>query len=462
LTLYVSNHAHNLLFAAKLSQGIKQDDADDWAEAAATMGDIYEMSWITIAATGSDSSQKGIYSAVSDRYKARTLQGHDFQVREALPDFTERIRENDNWPLLRRAWVYQERQLSPRTVHFGQQQIFWACNSSFQSQDGWYPSRLNPGKKKSLLDWKCIVSEYSALQLSYESDRLPAIAAIVLRVMQVRPRDTYIAGMWKETLMPDLSWYVSELQDRPRYKHRLPTWSWASASGKVDHFILNTPFVQVVQLLDVKFTYIGAPHLGQVEDASITLQGPSCPLPDSAYPILHGDVMAPASEGILVSSTSDIGYTLWMDFAWQATKPATGSDDNLTVLFLCEQVRESVCVGQVYGGMILKAVGANAFERVGFITIGPDTSGYSEESHEQDSDEGNSDEGTGDEDDEETHNETMAHKGAVFFSATKPLVGAERIEIDDIGIEDESDGSDSDDAVFAFVHALPVRTFTIV
>jgi len=104
-------------------KGIKQDDVDDWAEAAATMGDIYERSWITIAATGSGSSKQGIFSAISDRYKARALQDHSFHVRECLPEFAwgaDSIHEHDRWPLLRRAWVYQERQLSPRMVHFGE------------------------------------------------------------------------------------------------------------------------------------------------------------------------------------------------------------------------------------------------------------------------------------------------------------------------------------------------------
>jgi len=474
LMLYVSKCSHGSSRITELTEGIKQDDADDWAEAAATMGNIYESSWITIAATWSDSSQKGIYSTVSDRFKARALENHDFQIREDLPGFAVRFpqtQEQDHWPLLRRAWVFQEQQLSPRMVHFGEHQIFWACNSSFQSQDGWYHSRWNLNQKKSLSDWNSIVTEYSELQLTYESDRLPAIAAVVLRVMQTRPRDTYIAGMWKDTLIPDLFWRTTHLQARPRSIYSIPTWSWASASGEVRQFIREQSFQQVVQLLGVNFTSIGMPHMGKVKDASITLQGPACGLPESAYSILGEDVAAKPWQDIDIPLMSDIRCTLYRDFDWQAVKPPVGSDHDLTVLFLCEEVGDSARVGQHFGGMVLKAVENDAFERVGFVHIYPDPGEYEYPSSAESSDEESSEEGGAEaakndedgEDDERMDDKNTAHKGAVYFSATTPLLGAERVEIDDVDIEDETSGSDGDDyTVSSFVRALPVQTFRIV
>jgi len=461
------------MYIAKPLEGIKQDDVEDWTEAAATMGDIYENSWITIAATGSHSSQKGIYSTVSDRYKARALENHEFQVRETLPGFSDPYQQfwkYDNWPLLRRAWVYQERQLSTRIVHFGQQQILWACNSSFQSQDGWYPSKWNPSIKKSLSDWTYIVSEYSALQLSYESDRLAAIAAIVLRVMQIRPDDTYIAGMWRETLIPDLFWYTVNLQARPHSTYNIPTWSWASASGQVQHYIREELFQQVAQVLDVTFTSIGMPHMGKVEDACITLQGPACSLPKSAHSISGNIIAAKLWQDIDPPLMSAIGCTVYNDFDWQAVKPPVGSDHELTILFLCEELGDSARVGQHFGGMVLKAVENDAFERVGFVHIYPDPSKYEYPSSEESSDEESSEEGAeaakddeDGEDDERMNDKNKAHKGAVYFSVTVPHVGAERVETDDVDIEDGTSGSDSDDhTVSSFVRALPVQTFRIV
>jgi len=469
--LYVSKCSHGSSRITKRSEGIKQDDGDDWAEAAATMGDIYEASWITIAATWSDSSQKGIYSTVSDRFKARALENHDFQVREALPGFPAGLpksQELHHWPLLRRAWVFQEQQLSPRVVHFGEHQIFWACNSSFQSQDGWHHSKWNPGQKKSLSDWNSIVTEYSDLQLTYESDRLPAIAAIVLRAMQIRQHDTYIAGMWKDTLIPDLLWYTINLQARPRSTYSIPTWSWASASGGVQHYIREEPFQQIAQVLDVICTSIGMPHMGQVEDAYITLQGPACSLPKSAYPILGKKIEAKLWHHIDVPLMSDIRYSVFGDFDWQAVKPPVGSDHELTVLFLCEELGDPARVGQHFGGIVLEAVENDAYERVGFVHIYPDPIEYGYPSSKESSDKESSEEGAeaaeddgGGVDDEEINDDNTAHKGAVYFSATIPHIGAERVEIDDI--EDGTSGSDGDDhTVSSFVRALPVQTFRIV
>ena len=54
--------------------------------------------------------------------------------------------------------------------------------------------------------WHKLVNMYSGLDLTYASDRLPAIAAIVEREMRLRLDDVYIAGMWKKSLLSDLAW----------------------------------------------------------------------------------------------------------------------------------------------------------------------------------------------------------------------------------------------------------------
>ncbi|KAI4944039.1 hypothetical protein J4E91_008894 [Alternaria rosae] len=153
---------------------------------------------------------------------------------------------------------------------------------------------------------------------------------------------------------------------------------------------------------------------------------------------------------------ADIRCTVSRDFDWQAVKPPVGSDHDLTVLFLCEEMGDSARVGQHFGGMILKAVEADAFERVGYP------------SSEESSDEENSEEGAeaaedeDGEDVEKVDDKNIAHKGAFYFSATRPHIGAERVETDDVDSADDMSGSDSDDAVSSFVSGLPVQTFRII
>ncbi|KIW18650.1 hypothetical protein PV08_02939 [Exophiala spinifera] len=112
---------------------IIQDSDADWSSESSKMGDIYANSYCNIAAPGDD-SQKGCFadrpiemlepSSVSepgfgDVEKTHILGYSDFWSNSLL-----------DMPLHRRVWVVQEQVLSPRTVHFGQDQIFWECRET--------------------------------------------------------------------------------------------------------------------------------------------------------------------------------------------------------------------------------------------------------------------------------------------------------------------------------------------
>jgi len=87
------------------------------------MAGIYEQAFITIAASWSDSSDSGLIAPDRSRYKARRLRAHDVNIREEPPGFPNFYLESEHFPLLTRAWVFQERLLSRRTVHFGKDQV---------------------------------------------------------------------------------------------------------------------------------------------------------------------------------------------------------------------------------------------------------------------------------------------------------------------------------------------------
>lgn len=121
---------------------------------------------------------------------------------------------DESWPLLRRAWVFQERRLSPRMVHFADGALYWECDSAFLQwigQEKVIPIDWSFIKSQSLgpvVDWRTAVERYSRLDLTYETDRLPAMSAIVKRLQAVRSNDFYVVGMWKQTLLQDLAWVV--------------------------------------------------------------------------------------------------------------------------------------------------------------------------------------------------------------------------------------------------------------
>lgn len=118
---YVSSYAEMEVWRKMwlIGLGIFQDSQEDWKEAAATMAGIYEHAYITIAATFAPDSNGGLFSSV--RPLATRLDKHPhLYIRECLPTFPDDFYTRDlkSWPLLTRAWVYQERRLSPAPCTF--------------------------------------------------------------------------------------------------------------------------------------------------------------------------------------------------------------------------------------------------------------------------------------------------------------------------------------------------------
>ena len=262
------------------------------------MADTYRHAYITIAATGSKNSEEGCFRKASTGAIARPLRKTPgMVVRERRwPDAPLLELKDDpdfaDYPLLHRAWVYQERRMSRRMVHFTNSQLVWECQRFIQGEDG---ATLNKEDSTAVCsgcnstsvspDWKITVEEYSNLQLSFEKDRLPAISAVVQAEMRTRKDDVYMAGMWRNSLLEDLLWFrtwTSEVflhEAGPRPERMSPSWSWTSVKGQVKFPVTVLPPKQYVQLEGVQMTEIsyiakGLAHMGEYSEASITLRAP--------------------------------------------------------------------------------------------------------------------------------------------------------------------------------------------
>jgi hypothetical protein len=160
-------------------------------------------------------------------------------------------------PVTQRAWTYQERVLSPRTLSFGKA-LTWCCqrDQKIDTATGeLFPLELgealritalkNPkpssGRLRSAVEdgtdlvsiWHDAVRDFSMRKLSYEGDKLPAIAGLAEVVSEARGDDRYWAGLWKSSLPKDLNWSRvpgGRILDNPIRSSiwRAPTWSWAS------------------------------------------------------------------------------------------------------------------------------------------------------------------------------------------------------------------------------------------
>lgn len=75
------------------------------------------------------------------------------------------------------------------------------------------------------------MQQFSACELTYETDRLRAIAGVV-RCMKDTLKCKYIAGFWEYELASQLVWRTIGTSTRPS-TYQAPTWSWASRPGEV-------------------------------------------------------------------------------------------------------------------------------------------------------------------------------------------------------------------------------------
>ena len=223
------------------------------------MAEIYQNSYLTIAATCASDGSKGLFSQKSSREEtiSATVQGREFEivVRRPLEHLGGRKRggglDQSGFPLLTRAWAFQERILAPRVVYFCENELVWECGKLRTCECG---SDLFSGLSKKADHWKVLkpaktdidfydirsrwhemVEEYTRLRLTYASDLLPALSGVVKQMGEFR-QARYLAGLWEDNLVMDLLWRTPLSQHSKRAKPwRAPTWSWASVDSSITY-----------------------------------------------------------------------------------------------------------------------------------------------------------------------------------------------------------------------------------
>ncbi|KAF6842763.1 het domain-containing protein [Colletotrichum musicola] len=262
---------------------IIQDDLADWEVESAKMMDVYSNAYLTIAATNSINGDGGLFRETPDFEVAGTTplgEPHRLFFRQRIDHHLEGNFDSDfdasfyakyygyparvHHPLFTRGWVWQERLLSGRVLHFGLYELFWECRNltlcecSAIGHHGSSDAILLPDTKRSHADalgsyvpgvewheiaayymaqvWRTMVSSYTCLGLTKRSDSLPAMGGLAKHMGQ-RRRTRYLAGLWENSLSDDLTWHVRNPAKKPRPEPRpAPTWSWASVDSFVSYF----------------------------------------------------------------------------------------------------------------------------------------------------------------------------------------------------------------------------------
>ena len=371
--------------------GIIQDDARDWEREAARMAAVYENCHLCIAADASNDDSSGCFPSQQSRMDClyvspdvlstgrRPMYANAAPVMADAPrggaasyasqgtfmlfkrhelGATAEMTLSIEWmpssrrsdprpynipqfgcpidppayqPLSTRAWTLQERLLSPRTIHYAQDQMYWECKVCMLGEDGCRIStesikfsmeQLIAGQRLpldqhgigassglSLIEgyppvasgeaigrwkggWLWVVEQFTTRQVTVGDDKLPALSGLANR-LAIATGDTYYAGLWRAHILEDLNWRVYAREESRvmvpggfahvfgaqqctparTARYRAPSWSWASLDAHI--IFVHLDFRRILtEFIDCHVTPAGLDPFGRVTDGWIKLKGP--------------------------------------------------------------------------------------------------------------------------------------------------------------------------------------------
>ncbi|KAF9691519.1 hypothetical protein EKO04_010307 [Ascochyta lentis] len=285
---------------------IIQDSNEDWAREAARMADVYGNACCVLSALSSENGTQGCFMT-SDIRESTGNSYLDFQVHRETQSYVRLYCKSPaTWsaeygeeakpgqdavrnPLRYRAWTLQEAELSRRTIFFADRQLLWRCQElkgttelpwieqladevfkmkSWPLCDGLQDDQTEGIFSDTRLRWYELVEDYSLRSLTYDSDKLTALAGLAREYQRIFPGAQYVAGMWGPHTPRVPLFRLSDnprLQQEPRRvlhagsvaigahcsatllwrstskgAHRYPeyiapTWSWASVKGRISY-----------------------------------------------------------------------------------------------------------------------------------------------------------------------------------------------------------------------------------
>ncbi|KAF2669793.1 HET-domain-containing protein, partial [Microthyrium microscopicum] len=255
---------------------IIQDSPTDWDTEATRMCSVYENALVTFAAVDSPDNRTGMFltseSRLTKKLDLRMADGTTSSVHARISRDRERLGIIHYNPFIQRAsktniletrgWTFQELSLSTRILWFSCDELAWSCHEigvceckpepiprslCLSANHNVHPNRFlactDDDSTSWILEWMQIVDKFTLRHLSFQKDRLPALAGLAA-AFQTRVNGLYCGGLWGLNLQAQLLWYSdtqpSAIDARPPMEVPVidyaPSWSWASVSGHIMYY----------------------------------------------------------------------------------------------------------------------------------------------------------------------------------------------------------------------------------
>jgi hypothetical protein len=228
-----------------------QSYRQDWESQSQVMIRFYQHSYVTLFAASSRSCQEGFLRYRPSKPSLTVLCGEagkrsvglaSYSIIPYSPGFSDAYSNGTLWEIYnkdineshwsQRAWVFQEMVSSQWDIIFGRNMVrlHFRCASTMRLENGFrlqakdinyqkrsvlerveHPFKDDKNEKRRMMFnfFALQAHRYSGFDLSYETDRLPALAGIAYDVAKTTdtPAEEYLAGLWLQSLHLDLIFY---------------------------------------------------------------------------------------------------------------------------------------------------------------------------------------------------------------------------------------------------------------
>lgn len=299
------------------------------------MSDIYSNCYLTVSAMSYENNLNGFQHVrpedVPTHHPVCTLPGHPGVIVNVRSMVDHKSRKDY---LKYRGWAFQELLLSPRVLHLTSTAMAFECDTCTVLERGpdsdslygfdtdrkrlvFAASDTHSNTRTKYYDrWLQLVQSYSQLELTYKTDRLPALSGIANHVAS-KTKDVYVAGLWREDIAAGLLWYVWPHQPvAPTYI--APSWSWASTAATWTLDLTRRRFVDL-KIIDVQKELSTSNPYGEISAASLTISGPlkqcstnSLVKKGHRYFVLKADTLTSVRFALDTGQTKDLrSKTFW-------------------------------------------------------------------------------------------------------------------------------------------------------